>query len=451
MRGKPARSGQFRFEPAAAAALIVLPCLFLVPVTHDAIWQIWIGRQLLGGARLYSDIVEINPPLWFWMAMPLAGIGDGLGLSSQATITGFFCVAIALALYLTPRRFRLLALPVMTLLPLQDFAQREHFALISTIPYAFLIASRASGERPRHALAIGLFAALGFALKPYFILVPIALELLLWNRHRVRAETLALAGAALAYAAAVLLLAPDYLTHVVPMARRAYGAFIGEFTSPVLVALSLVLTAGGVLIGRRKGSPASRALLLAAIAFLPAVLLQGKGWSYQTLPVRGLLFLAIAVDFAASRRNPVGDAFLLAAAALSLLPIGVYRNDFRPEMEAHLRGIAPGSSIIVLASNPSTAWPMVEERDLRWKLSQFCLWQMAAAAKDRALEDDLRRIVARDSKKRPDYIVIDRKPVLGLAAGSLVPLETQHEYRLRKVSARFATYERDRIDVARDQ
>lgn len=435
--------GRFAIEPAVLAALIVLPCLFLVPVTHDAIWQVWIGRQLLHGAHLYTDIIEINPPLWFWLAVPLAGIGEIFGISAQNLAVGFFVVAIAISLYLTPARFRLIALPALTILPLQDFAQREHFALITTVPYCLLIASRLAGERVRAPWAIGLFAALGFALKPYFVAVPLALELLAWRQKRVRPETIVLAVVAVTYSAAMLIFTPEYFSDVLPMARRAYGAFIGEFLSPILVLLSLILAAVGIAIGRRKGSPASRALLVAALAFLPAIL-QAKGWSYHTLPTRGLLFLAIAVEIFQSRRNPIGDAFLLGAGLLCLLPFGVYQNSFRAEMETHLKGVAPGSSIIVLASNPSTAWPMVEEHHLRWSMSQFCLWQMAAATKDPALNADLRQIVAKDFAKRPDYVVIDRKPVLGLAATALVSDASLVHYDLTARSERFDYYERRR-------
>jgi hypothetical protein len=51
--------------------LLIAPVLFKVPITHDEIWRMWIGRQMLHGAQLYRDIIEVNPPLWFWMAVPV--------------------------------------------------------------------------------------------------------------------------------------------------------------------------------------------------------------------------------------------------------------------------------------------------------------------------------------------------------------------------------------------
>ena len=161
--------------------LAIAPALFLLPINHDAIWQIWIGRKLLHGATLYTDIIEVNPPLWFWMAVPLAGVGEMFAIEARLIVIGFFIAAIGLSLFLTPARYRLLLFGVLVLMPLRDFGQREHFTLIATAPYVFTIAARKEGVEVGHPLLIGLFAAFGFALKPYFAIAPLALELLIWS------------------------------------------------------------------------------------------------------------------------------------------------------------------------------------------------------------------------------------------------------------------------------
>src|SRR4051794_28804435 len=40
-------------------------------VDSDVAWQLWIAGRIHAGAHLYRDIVEVNPPLWFWMALPV--------------------------------------------------------------------------------------------------------------------------------------------------------------------------------------------------------------------------------------------------------------------------------------------------------------------------------------------------------------------------------------------
>ena len=53
----------------------------------DVIWQMWVARQLLGGTELYSQINEVNPPLWFWMAVPVEAAAQALGISRQTLRT----------------------------------------------------------------------------------------------------------------------------------------------------------------------------------------------------------------------------------------------------------------------------------------------------------------------------------------------------------------------------
>ena len=58
-----------------AVALILTALITAVRLTgtvdSDVAWQLWIGQRMLAGANLYRDIIETNPPLWFWMALPV--------------------------------------------------------------------------------------------------------------------------------------------------------------------------------------------------------------------------------------------------------------------------------------------------------------------------------------------------------------------------------------------
>src|SRR3954451_14137687 len=40
-------------------------------VDSDVSWQLWIAGRIHAGAHLYRDIIEVTPPLWFWMALPI--------------------------------------------------------------------------------------------------------------------------------------------------------------------------------------------------------------------------------------------------------------------------------------------------------------------------------------------------------------------------------------------
>src|SRR5260221_1328516 len=225
-------------------------------IDSDVASQLWIARRIHHGATLYRDIVEVNPPLWFWMALPVDRLATLLHLPAESVLFVVFGLLVALSLAATDRllthwataqrtMFLAYAALILTALPWVHVGQREQIVLIGAVPYAALAAARPD-ERPVSpllAIAVGVGAALGFALKHYFLIVPAALELWLlasmgrrWRPFR--PETLALAAVGVAYAAA-LLVERNYLTRMVPLVRLAYGQFgprsIGFLFNPYLV------------------------------------------------------------------------------------------------------------------------------------------------------------------------------------------------------------------------
>ena len=59
-------------------AVTALLTILRIPgtVDSDVAWQLWIAGRIHAGANLYRDIIETNPPLWFWMALPLDRIAN---------------------------------------------------------------------------------------------------------------------------------------------------------------------------------------------------------------------------------------------------------------------------------------------------------------------------------------------------------------------------------------
>jgi hypothetical protein len=182
--------------------------------------------------------------------------------------------------------------------------------------------------------------------------------------------------------------------------------------------------------------------VLASLAFVPAVLIQDKGFAYHSLPARGLLALAAIVELVRLRDSPWADGLLVGTVVLCCWPFGFYVNPWRAETEFHFAGIPRGSSVIVLASNPSAAWPMVEEHGFRWGLHQFSTWQVNAVIGNPALLPDARRIVAPDLAKRPDLLIVDHRPVLGSTAAALMPPGYIRCYSLWRQSTRLRSYRR---------
>lgn len=376
----------------AALWLAATAVLWWLPLNNDVSWQLWVARQLRGGAVFGRDIWEINPPLWFWEAMPASALADRLHLAAGhlliATVTLRTVICLALTSALVPGTARSRALATVGLglvllgLPLFSWGEREHLALLGALPYAALIARRREGRVDPHlALGVGLFAAWGFALKPVFVLVPLVLEgwLLVAQRcdwRPMRVETAVLAAALVAYAAATVLFAPDWVTRVLPMARATYGDF-----APPLAWLATrqiwvpfwIAGAGALLLSGAK-TPLVRAALLTAAAFGGCYLIQGKGFPYHALPATAALCWALWLTLAETqrplatlaRRPLIGLALGLAMATTAA--IGLFCAPSLGRLEPAVARLPRGSVVLVLSAHSWHAFPMVEDRGFVWPL-----------------------------------------------------------------------------------
>ncbi len=410
----------------AAAALLV--AAGLAPVLWwggnlDAAWYLWVARRVLSGARLYRDVVEINPPLIVALSIPPAWVARTLGVLDLAV----YNVSVALLAVLsvafsgrllarlpdvgaTARRILLLVF-LAALFPLAaaDFGQREHLLLALLLPYLCLSAVRAErGSASRaEAIGAGVLAAVGLALKPFYLPLWGAVEAYLaWARRAGppwrRTETVAIAITLALYAASVLPFAPAYVALVhrlgplyADLLRRSPAALLAtrDGVLPLLAAAALAVTpAAG---GRRALGDLT---IIGAAAALLAVLLQQKGWSYHYYPSRaesrvalGLVALSWSSRPAAAARARVLAAALvplLLAAALVVVLVqrgreawaeGEYeRVAIRGEMVPLVHRYAEGKPILALAVSPTPAFPLVNFTGSDWALRFPSLWMIPA-------------------------------------------------------------------------
>ena len=122
-------------------------------VDSDVAWQLWIAQRIHAGANLYSDIIETNPPLWFWMALPVERLASLVHARIDSVLIVAIGALIALSLAATDRLIRhlnaarratLLGYAALTLMamPWMHVGQREQIVLIGALPYAALVAAR---------------------------------------------------------------------------------------------------------------------------------------------------------------------------------------------------------------------------------------------------------------------------------------------------------------------
>ncbi|GIU67358.1 hypothetical protein [Candidatus Phycosocius spiralis] len=330
---------------AGILAIGLWAMLNLTP-TGDIVWRLYVAEQVALGKVIYQDVIEINPPLWFWAALPWHYVGELLHVPAYnvLAIGVIFLAGGALWAFnnltrdsvdLGQRQVILLSIALSyVLLPLGETGQREHAFLVASLLWTALAAARIEGHRvSTPALLITLaFSAYGFALKHFFVLVPVLIEgfmgLRMGRNYRpIRFETLGLAACAVLYTLALVLFAQDFFTRIVPLVMLAYTnfgpvmqlspshrlGFIFQKTDFALVAFLVVLVA-------RDRRVLILGLLVTLAAMVLAIWLQLKGWRYHLLAAQGIsvvIVASIGAKFLADKRWLIAAVAGLGLAILS--------------------------------------------------------------------------------------------------------------------------------------
>ena len=429
---------------ALAVTALVTVCRMSGTVDSDVAWQLWIAGRIHAGAHLYTDIVEVNPPLWFWMALPIDSLASLLHVRIEAVLVAAVGTLVGLALIATDRlvshipsqrRGWLLGYAALCLLgmPWAHVGQREQLVLIGSLPYAALIAARRQGDSVPWLLAalVGAGAGLGFALKHYFLLVPALLELwLLLVKRRdwrlPRPEIVAMAAVGVAYGAAILLAAPEFLTSIVPLVRLSYGELgapslsflFGPF---VLLAIScLAFVAFQMRAPWSRSAPLTSALFVTGLGFGAIYFLQAKGWLYHAIPLLGCASLALAA-LVAETATPKFSLRIFAPALLALplfLAVQEQRKAINPspELQNAVAGLHEGDSVGFLAVETAIPWSITLQRGFRYPSRYMGFWMLNAvvpndyrAQPDPRLSELGRRVV---SETVDDFLCLPPKRII---------------------------------------
>ena len=393
---------------ALAVTVIVTALRLLDTVDVDVAWQLWIAGRLNDGAHLYRDIIEVNPPLWFWMAQPIDMVARLLGARPESAVVvamgGLTALSLAatnrLLTDLPPARRSLLlgyaALALMAM-PWVHVGQREQIALIGTLPYAAFAASRAERKDVPLGLAIliGIDAVIGFSLKHYFLIVPAALELWLVARLRrewrpFRPEAIAIVAVGTLYALAILIFAPDFLTRMLPLIRLSYGIFGAPSFSQVLGLFALLGLGLLAFVGAHwrllTKAPLASALTVAAVGFAAVYFIQSKGWLYHAIPLVGCASIALAALLAEIPETP--RMLRLLSPALLALPLlfaaqeQLHPAEPSPELVNSVAGLDRGDTVGFLAVDNALPWSVTLQRSFRFPSRYMSFWMLNAIVTD---------------------------------------------------------------------
>ena len=284
---------------ACAPMLLMLAIVLAPPLNHDVAAVLEFGQRWIDGEGLYSHLIDVNPPLIFVLNLLPAALAALTGVDAivllQLCILGFtvfvWWLMGRVRLRTAEGPIEQLFLDMVPLLVLvgagSDFGQREHLMVLGTLPYVMSAARRAIGEPSPHPCLVAVPAAVLFALKPHFLIIPALIELHLlwvlgWRAYLRNAVPWIMGAAWIAYAASLPILFPEYLRVVVPL---AVGNYISLSDLAAWQMALLLLPFPLVWLAVRALDPPARLLGLAALGGLAAAVLQRKGWSYHMLPV----------------------------------------------------------------------------------------------------------------------------------------------------------------------
>ena len=411
---------------ALVLLLVALSVAAIAPayLNHDAAWYLYVVREWLRGATLYRDVIDTNPPLIIWLSGIPGSIAFMVGLPATALFKLFVFTAAALSVAAVravvrgawpAREFVLVTAAVFLMLPFvkMDFGQREHFAVLLTLPYVLMSAApRAAGGGPLR-LGVGVAAGLGFSIKPHFFLAWALTEA--WavrgegRRRWRRPEFLAVIGVAALYTIAVLALTPHYLE----VASQVRAVYSGLDSSPAVllrlreVQLWLLAAAAAAAVRWPATDRLPGAVFAAGTGYLAAALLQRKGWGYQLYPARVflLLFLAAALVCVLEQvpamasvlrggRRGLGVVFAAAVSIASVRYIAEARGPATPDLVTPMlrelgdhRDLPPGPlTVLSMRTIIYPAFPAVNYAGADWGLRHNSLWFLPGfyADQDRA-------------------------------------------------------------------
>jgi hypothetical protein len=398
-----------RLAPWLALAALFATALIMrhvLAANADVSWLLTVAERVLDGQRLYVDVIETNPPMAVLTYIPGVIIARALGLPAEMVTDSLVFVAIFASLAIAARILRnspvleglpgwplaLLGFAVLAVLPAKTFGQREHIAVVELLPAIALYAVRIRGGRaPLWAvIAAGFGAGLAMTFKPHFAigilcgLTAVAIQARSW-RILFATENFIAAAVVAAYALWVVVVFPELLSDIAPLARDIYvlvGASpIDMVKSPAMLISAAAMFAALVL--KRPGRIDSTLLLLLAtsLGFMLVFFLQRKGWPYHSYPM--IVFAMLALGYAGASRGPRDRAlrlFALATLAITFIQSIVWFNwafdkafDARP-LWASIAQLGPHPRILAITAEPGLGHPLVRALQGRWVSRQQGLW-----------------------------------------------------------------------------
>lgn len=425
---------------------------------HDVAYYLYVSRELLDGAVPYRDYIDPNLPTIIYLGVPVALVSEWTGVPIWTVYRGFVLAIEAGALgaiawllrrpggvadpeqraVVTAIWLVAIALVPMGLIAIDSshFGQREHLALVFVAPYVVWHALRAGGGGVGRgaAVAIALYASIGIAIKPHFLVFWAALEAWALRREGAGGARIGwLPGIAFAvYFALLLVVLPD-LARWIGLTWELYGAYRDRTPLEILgiapVALSLaVLLMHRAIAVEAPLRPQRAALALAAAVWWCIGFGQLRGFTYHFAPAVSLAFALLLVCIVGNRLGrkaiPVVYALLVFVGFASVE--AAWRDRFGQDVSltALLEEKAPDGSFLLLSTNVWPSFPAALYANTRWASRFPALWLLPGLYEDEPVTGGLPfrdpsamgeterwhldAVIEDFARQPPDVVLVDR-------------------------------------------
>jgi hypothetical protein len=431
------------------AALALLLTFWDRMANHDIAWFLIATRKWLEGARLYVDLVEVNPPLNFYLTLPSVWLADlfevsdtngqylAIALLCFASILGSALILSAVSDVSPVEQALLLvgAAAAAILSSLNGVGQREQVMLLCFLPWAL---REAWPERSSRLLTLctAAIAAVGMCLKPYFVVLPLAVTILnVFQARSIRPvlspSNLVFLGFGLAYLAFVRAWHPAYLSDIVPFGLEVYGAYgkpAAEVLTRIAVLVGLFLLFLTATLHCQAMTRAIGVFVALAMGGLVSYFLQATGFSYHKVPFVGFGIVACCLVLLQQDTARLAQGTALVVALLMLgagVKQGFYKNTAIPEINRTLDGLGPFDGLTMLSSHVYTGPPVAIALNAEWISNYPAHWLVPGAINRLEVLDcriaaptcaRLRGIAARNRKDsisdiaraQPELLIVDR-------------------------------------------
>ncbi len=404
----PAMSGALR-SVIGWLSLVGLFALAIVlrhvlAASTDVSWLLTAGERVLDGGRLYTDVLETNPPMSVLAYLPAIVVSRMTGVAAEIAVDGLVFLGIFASLAVSARLLRrhasfagscgwplvLLAFAALAILPTQTFGQREHIALIALLPFLASLIDRVTGGGPSRWLAIaaGLGAAVTLSFKPHFALavyVPLAVTAVMLGRSwrvLLLPEHLAAAAGGFVYVIVTAIVWPQFFTDILPLLRDVYvpvkPSVMALLEKPAVSLWAIALLAIVALHRKQRLSPPLILLMATSASFGAAFMLQGKGWPYQSYPAIALALFAVGYaltqETGASRVWRLGGSLLLLTLFVRSMLWFDVAFDARPLQERVAQLGQKQPAILAITAEPGIGHPLTRAVGGTWVSRQQGLW-----------------------------------------------------------------------------